>query len=649
MKQVPVLFASEMKRRLRPREIVIFIVVLLIVLFFLDSGIARYGENLESRRAFQTSENRYVKSYALYTQYGTYGIRLLFIPSPFAVLYSEPVFNGLLANVNSGDRFTIYKELKGKSYFVVKSDFMTFLGIILLAAAVLCTMYGYYTPVKRNYWRFLSNFSSPARLFFALVLARILVMMCAFLVLLAASLAWLRIHRVNLFHPHLLFLLLLIFLVMVYFFCAGMVIGSLKHKLTRGVALAGLYFVSFILFPMLLELHTQAGVSGLESQFAFELRNLELIMNVERRLNERFGKFKSGGIAPPDLVNSIKGALDREFKILFRREQRHREELRARIEARHRAAWLYPVLFYQVGVEEVSSCGGLSYLDFSRFCQQRKKEFIDFYVRKKFLKSSRAGDVENFIKGDENLFYAGSHLPYGAWFGVLISCLYLVLGLMLSYRRFLRLLAPKIVKESTAGVKIALKRGTDNNIDSPDLAAANHLFSILSGKAGDFSGEVIIDDKSLSTSPGKRQDFFYVCSPADLPGEFTVNAFIRLLKGLMKLTGEQAGELNSVLRAGTGKTRLEDLPDEETLQLLVQVMELRPSDIYLLIDLANRCSMDFSTEFARKMRRLKGRNCIILYISGSGTCLLFKADHYFVYTYNGARYEWEEAKDSRTS
>ena len=87
----------------------------------------------------------------------------------------------------------------------------------------------------------------------------------------------------------------------------------------------------------------------------------------------------------------------------------------------------------------------------------------------------------------------------------------------------------------------------------------------------------------------------------------------------MKLTGEQAAELKSVLKAGTGKTRLEDLPGEETLELLVKVTELKPSAIYLLIDMANRCSIDFSTGFARKMRRLKGCNCIILYISGSGT------------------------------
>ena len=164
-----------------------------------------------------------------------------------------------------------------------------------------------------------------------------------------------------------------------------------------------------------------------------------------------------------------------------------------------------------------------------------------------------------------------------------------------------------------------------------------------------FNGQFTVDNKNLLTLPAKQHDFLYLCSPDDLPGELTVNGLISLLKGLMKLSGEPAAQLKSVLKPGNGKSRLETLSSEEKIKLLVKVMELRTSGIYLLFDVANRCSLNYSEEFARKMKQFKSRNSLILYISGSGTCLLFNADHYFVYTYNETGYEWEEVKDSRSN
>jgi len=647
------LFAFELKRRLKWKEIGIVVAVFLIFIFFIDQGKNKYTTANENSKIFQETEDRLVKSYINYTQYCSFGIRLLFIPSPFSILHNNPIYDGLLSTVNTGKKLSLDRTLKGKEFFIKKSPFNDFMGLVLLCAAGFGVLYGFYTPRKKAYLRFLSGFirktgegkHSTGKMFFALAISRILLAALVFLLLLAISLLWLGIHHINLLQTPIIFFILLILITIIFFYFVGFLLGSLKNRTARAIGLVGFYVLSFILLPVLFNIHTDADVSEMESLFQFELKNMELVMGVEKRLFEKFGKSKDWEIASPELKEKIKEALNKEFQELFAREERLKEKILEKVRNRHLASCLYPVLFYNTAVGELSGCGELSVIEFYSTSLQRKKEFLAFYVEKKFMEQSSPGQVENFVKGNENLFYAKSRLPYRFWLGIAVSLLYIGILVMASYFRFKRVLQPVPGKgiTSTETIDIELGRGEDYHIDTYDYAAVDHFYWVFSGNVKNFSGKISIDGKNILT--GEKQDFVYICSIDDIPGEVKVNDLLRLIKRLSKLSKEQMDELKAGLGIGIGNKRFSDLQPDDQLKLLFKVSCLKGSAIYMFHDFVARCSPGYLQEFAAEISRLKSENALILYFKDAPLWKPMAVDHHNVYTRVADHYEWYEARD----
>jgi hypothetical protein len=99
---------------------------------------------------------------------------------------------------------------------------------------------------------------------------------------------------------------------------------------------------------------------------------------------------------------------------------------------------LFPTLFYFSVCDSSSSTGVNSYMDFHSYCQELKEGFADFITEKSFPEKDNPlpKKVENFIKGDEDLFFAKPKLPYNFWLGVFLTPFYSILLLLLSFRIF---------------------------------------------------------------------------------------------------------------------------------------------------------------------------------------------------------------------
>jgi ABC-type multidrug transport system permease subunit len=635
-------FYFELKRRLRRRNVLIFFAILLTLLYFVNDAKDRYTKTVDNTEVFQKKEDLKISQYYLYTQYGTYGISILFIPSPFSTLNHDPNFEELLSNVNTVEKLEIYKPLKGRNFFSNKSDIMIFSGFILFIGIFFALLYGVDSVKNKPYLRFLSSLSTPGKLFWASSISRILLLIMAYFILLGFSLLWLLLHDVNLFQPQILSLITPAIILIISFFFFGCMIGSPKNKSTRLITFGLIYFLSIILIPGLADKYTQDDADEIEPLFPFELRNLELVMNVERRLYDQFGLSKSGKKASPELLTKIKEALDNEFERIFAREEKMMAHILEKIKHRHTVSCFFPVLFYNSVNTEVSSCGDLSFIDFYIYSEQIKKEFLNFYVKKKFLQESKPGQVESFVKKDENLFYAQSHLPYRFWFGILFNLIIYVgaagIGAFFCFKRSLR---PTPDKNSTEKADIKLKSGEDYHVDTDDYAAEDHIYNTTAGKTKGFKGQISIDNKNIVTS--EKLDTVYICSPADIPPEVKVIDLLRLFKGLLKLSKEQINELKS----GNCKDVLDRLfaglsPDLQ-LKLLFKIGCLKDGKVYMLHDLINKCTNEYIKEFAEDIKILKAANAIILYFKDSTLAKPLKVDHHIVYTRVDGFYEWHEA------
>ncbi len=645
MKYLFSILRFEIKLRSRWRELFIFLALLALFIFLTDSGKNLYLDSLQNKKAFQDTENKYVGSYIFYTQYGTYGIRLMFLNSPFAALHYNPLFDGLLSGVNSGDRMNVYKEVKGKYFFSKKSDYMSFLGFMLLVAAFFSTLYGCDVPGKKAYLRFLSKYAPPGQLFFAIALARIMIMSAVFLVFLSASLAWLRIHGLNLFQTPIFYHVLLIALILLYFFFSGFVMGSLKNKFARSASLACFYCFSFILFPLVLDIHTQIDAADMKSLFKFEFENLDVIMIVEKRLYEKFGKSKDGEKASPPLLADIKAAVHSDFALIFQRETEYREDLKDKIGTRYYLSCLYPVLFYSQSIEELNGCGGFAFIDFNRFSRQRKEEFIDFYVEKKFINPTRAVDVENFIKGDENIYYSQSRVPKDFWFGVTLTMVYNLMAMAIAYFRFKNLLKQHSRKIQVFKGYINLKKGKALYVKVPGHEFSGYVVGILSGANPVFPGTIAVDGNTCA--PGQKQDYTYLCSIEDIPGDIKVAALLQLVKGLYPPSRDAVEEISNEWKEKQNQ-RFRDLDPDDRGKLILKLGLLKPTPIYIIHELPDHCSTLFTLEMVKEVKKLLAEGSRVVYLSRlamPNMCL--EVDGYIIITRNGNAYDSKECSDKR--
>jgi len=636
-------FNFELKRRLKLRDMLIFCAILLILLYFVNDAKDKYIQTVDNIEAFQKKEDLKRSQYFFYTQYGTYGISILFIPSPFSTLNLDPIFDELLSNVNTVEKLDIYKSVKGRNFFSNKSDIMIFSGFILFIGSFFSLLYGVASVKNKPYLRFFSSLSTSSKLFWASSVSRILLLITAYFILLGFSLLWLLMYGVNLFQPQIFSLITSAILLIISFFFFGCMIGSLKDKSIRLIIFGSFYFLSIILIPGMADKYTQDDSDDIEPLFLFELKNLELVMNVERRLYDQFGLSKSGEKASPELLAKIKEAIDNEFERIFAREEKMMAHILEKIKDRHTVSCFFPVLFYNSTNTEVSSCGDLSFIDFYSYSKKIKKEFLDFYVKKKFLEGSQPGQVESFVKKDENLFYAQSHLPYRFWFGILFNLIiYVGAGWIGAYFCFKRSLHPTPEKNSTEKVGINLKSGEDYHVDTDDYAAEDHIYNSAAGKTKGFKGQINIDGKNIVT--GEKHDVIYICSAADIPPEIKVIDLLRLFKGLLNLSKSQVNELKSGICKGVLDKRFPELSPDIQLNLLFKIGCLKSGSIYMLHDLINKCSTGCIKEFAEDIKALKAANAIILYFKDSTLSKPLKVDHHIAYTRVDGFYEWHEAK-----
>jgi hypothetical protein len=233
---------------------------------------------------------------------------------------------------------------------------------------------------------------------------------------------------------------IVLFFLLTFFFIGGCVIGCLKRSI-RGIILGAFYFLSVVLIPFLADIGNEINAANMDSLLKFDLHNLKIIMKKEKELIDKYGSLKSTDPVPADLVNELKEAVKNEHGKIKKRESQMRKHMLKKIKQSQTAAAFFPVLNYISTYKEISSQGDLNFVDFYSYGQQRKGEFIDFYIKKRFpegkeINPDKVGPVENFVKSNENLFFAKTRLPSSFILGVCLTFFYIIVLLIILYLIF---------------------------------------------------------------------------------------------------------------------------------------------------------------------------------------------------------------------
>jgi ABC-type transport system involved in multi-copper enzyme maturation permease subunit len=442
MKTFAATYLLESKRLLKKKTIGLFLFLSLLSLYFVQIGLNNYINIIELKQEFRDIESLKVKQYINYNQYGSYGFRVLFIPSPLSIYFvNSSTISGLTANVDSGERLNIYNSFKGSTLFADKGGgFKDFSGIMLLLGGLLVLYLGYESFLHRDYLRFMCGFVDYKRIFFSFVLSRVFILVFLFLLISGISLILLGLNGIQFSgdeYAHFFTYLTTLTLVLVFFFALGTIAGSLKSGFAGFVMVIISWFVLVFLFPGIVNRITSREADNLVSNYKLELQKLKSMMDFEREALENLGSTTKDNLEA--VRKSVEDFLEKGFKKIHAFEERLRNKMEENIRYFEFLSSLFPSTFYLSTSNEISSKGYENFILFFDYIRELKKKFLRFYLDHRYYSEDpfdAPKRVESFIKGNENLFDSKSRAPRGFTRGILLTLAYIIGLFIISYYRF---------------------------------------------------------------------------------------------------------------------------------------------------------------------------------------------------------------------
>ena len=276
-----------------------------------------------------------------------------------------------------------------------------------------------------------------------------------------------------------------------------------------------------------------------------------------------------------------------------------KKKILTKIRQQHTTSLFFPVLLYISTNKEISSHGGLSLVDFYSFGQQRKSEFLDFYVKKRFPNHDdkdnskktpgEIGPVEHFVNTDEDLFYAQSHLPNGFLLGVVMTLFYITVLFIILYR-----IHVKTTKKDIKTPKVDFDTGKTLFALCCDEQIKYNIFQFFKGQ----KNAACIDKITV--------DFQF--------NGIRANAVLKFLCGLAPVRSEKVVE--NLAKVGINNLSTLKLSDEEILKFYA-VVKISGEDIdYIILDdFFKNSTRQFEEDFLTLLATLEAGRKKILYLS----------------------------------
>jgi hypothetical protein len=606
-------FLQELKRLVRTRNVIILSVFFLACLCFVQYGIGEYKEILSGKEKFQDFELQKIEQYHTYTQYGGYGIRVFFCSHPMGIYF---INSGRGHETNSffdsGERLKIYNSLIGSHLFKLtlnNSGITDFAGILLLIGGLLALFYGYGTFRNRDFLKLLAPLRGDKKVFWFPVISRFIIILSVFLALSACAVLMVLLNHIP-FTPHSYMLHFLVSAAVVLWlaFALGAAIGTIKSREAGISILMGAWALLFIFIPAALDFYSAGKSNNITPLYKLEMDKLKIVMAFEKRTIDEAGTFNYGKNATDKDRELLLSYYNNEFKEIHAREEAMRGEMLRNIRHCHLISSFFPSTFYLSVGEELSGQGALNLMEFYRYTQDLKKKFFKFYMDKIYFSEERNfSPIENFIEGDENIYYASSRLPRYYPLGLLLNFFYTVLILCFGYFRFKTYLysQPQGWENALKNPGLKLKKEKLYTFHVKDRLFSYELYSLLSGRGRLFRQlgvkEMYIDDQPMVYQPFSCP-FLYLGRVENLPDDITAGDAIRLTT-------------RSAIKTAYAAKRLHQLTLKEKEDFYFTILSHVKRPVYLIDDIAKGMDFKFTLRLREHMADLADEGALVFYLT----------------------------------
>jgi ABC-type multidrug transport system ATPase subunit len=616
-------FILEFKRFINKKNLALFMLFLLISLFLVQAHIIQYRNVVESNRTYNETEKLKVAQYLNYTQYGLYGFRVFFNPSPLSILFSRSgAFPEITSHIDVGEKMNFYSSLKGGALFgwsVV--GFMDFAGLMMLLGSLFALYSGYKSLRHKDYLKFISTLSDFRRTFFSIAISRAIFILVFFFLVMGGALLLLIVNGVGLTTGDFQYLgiyTLTTSFMFLFFFAAGMIGCTFKSKVTGIVTVISLWFFLVFFIPWVEQAFVMNSSEKIRSNAHMELEKFVLLMSFEKKALREVGLFRSGKVAPGNVKEMVENYWNGEFKKIQAVEEDLKNQIKRNIRRCEITSLFFPTTFYLLTNNALSSKGYDSFIDFYSYVQEMKAEFLRFYIDKKFYTAHT--EVEPFADEKKRTYCSLSRLPGLFSAGTALMAIYILTGFTVSYFRFKTLMFPSLPGEKAKdldGLDIELKKGETYVMLTDGNTVGNQLYNYFSGKAGTFNGRVRLDDmEQIDIMKLPAGYFLYLCRPGKMPRDIGAGDFLNFLKRILRISNKTMAELYIRLGIEHIETRkFSELSLEDTARVLLETARLKESTVYMLRDFVKGMPVGFIKRFPSELQMLKSPGAAILYLT----------------------------------
>lgn len=577
MKNLIITFSNELKKFSYKVNLFIVIVCLILVLGYTQLGINEHNQLPDKIEKFKRIQNTMFDRAPHYEAYSRDGITIFYYQSALGAVFRHSILPlDTTAKIDSIVKVHLANNLKGKFLRENKKKMKIDVnGLLVFPIGLLCVLYGFEITNRKKYQQFLSTLMPPKLHFFNIVISRLIIIALYVFSIYASIAVLMSLNGINLISADYFCLLTMVIastLMLYFFFFIGLIFSSFKKKPAAIIVLTIIWFTCSYIVPELFDMMQVGSIPDSIEDYEAELEKYKIITDFEISSVNKYGQFNRDDIKTGRKV--IEGYWQDDYIKIEGAESDLKKRISRYIDSYHSISIFSPITFFQSTGDEVSSRGYQGFLELYNYAQLAKKNFLRFYFDRTYY--SDHTKMVNFIKGDENIFRAKSVLPPNYWTGVFINLGYIILLSIVAnfrFKKYLLSIDTRYKKLNDKNKALQFEKGKSMVYGIMQSVGLNEkLYLTLSGHSlEDEHLPVTIDGKPLDEHSGK-QDFAYICSPEDLPGDITGASFILLVAGILNLEKSEIDTIKTNLDAEILTNRIEDMTIDEKSELLFGIL-----------------------------------------------------------------------------
>jgi hypothetical protein len=410
---------------------------MLLNFYLLYFGISKYKEFQLEKRNFLDYERYSVLQYLTYEQYGSYGFRVMWEPSPL-VVFNHSSLRFVQSLVDVKDVVNVSAIYKGRMLFTDTGSVADFCTSFYLLGSLLMIYFG------------LSLFSSLSAIVFSnsfnqvisSICSRLLILNIFFVSALFISYYFVRLHSINIvggdLHVFIKYSLFLIVILNLFFFFGLLISVLINFKKLYIISAYLIWFLIIFVIPLGQRIDLEKQSKAIKSNEIVNIFKLKNSRKFERRTKAFFDKLQEKKVKEIMTIarQFINQYLENTMPLNNNIENSLNREVNKLIEYYEDKSILSPSTFYNFLTKECSGLGYHGYQDFIRYIMQIKLDFTHYYFKMRYDQIDQ--NVVSFVKDKENIFVSRSRLPVNFSKGVLVTILYTLLfflGSLLILRR----------------------------------------------------------------------------------------------------------------------------------------------------------------------------------------------------------------------